>query len=89
MVVACLALLVALGGTGYAISNPPPDSVGPLQLRDNAVTNAKIANGVLGETVKTFAKGLVVDFLPHIEQPLRGRGLRKRYRRHVVLLELC
>ena len=64
MVVACLALLVALGGTGYAISNPPPDSVGRLQLRDNAVTNAKIANGaVTSEKVRNRSL-LAIDFLP-------------------------
>ncbi len=64
MVVACLALLVALGGTGYAISNPPPDSVGPLQLRDNAVTNTKIANGaVTSEKVRNRSL-LAIDFLP-------------------------
>jgi len=64
MIVACIALLVALGGTSYAISNPPPDSVGPLQLRDNAVTNAKIQNGaVTSEKVRNRSL-LAIDFLP-------------------------
>ncbi len=64
MFVACIALLVALGGTSYAISNPPPDSVGPLQLRDNAVTNAKIQNGaVTSEKVRNRSL-LAIDFLP-------------------------
>ena len=64
MVVACISLLVALGGTSYAISNPPPDSVGPRQLRDNAVTNAKIQNGaVTSEKVRNRSL-LAIDFLP-------------------------
>ena len=56
MVVACLALLVALGGTGIAAVNQlvPRNSVGAAQLqfgavtnpkiRDNAVNSAKVAN---------------------------------------------
>jgi len=64
MIVACIALLVALGGTSYAISSPPADSVGPLQLRDNAVTNAKIQNGaVTSEKVRNRSL-LAIDFLP-------------------------
>jgi hypothetical protein len=44
MVVACLALLVALGGTSYAtVLQVPRNSVGPLQLKRNAVGPAKIA----------------------------------------------
>jgi hypothetical protein len=44
LVVACIALLVALGGTGYAtVLNVPRNSVGPLQLKRNAVTSAKLA----------------------------------------------
>src|SRR5262249_1268843 len=64
MIVACIALLFALGGTSYAISSPPPDSVGPLQLRDNAVTNAKIQNGaVTSEKIRNHSL-LAIDFLP-------------------------
>jgi len=56
MIVACLALLVALGGTSIAAVNQlvPANSVGPRQLqfgavtnpkiRDNAITSAKVAN---------------------------------------------
>jgi hypothetical protein len=44
LVVACIALLVALGGTGYAtVLNVPRNSVGPLELKRNAVTSAKLA----------------------------------------------
>lgn len=34
MVVACLALLVALGGTGYAATRLPPNSVTTVQVKD-------------------------------------------------------
>ena len=58
LVVACIALLVALGGTGYAtVLQVPRNSVGPPQLKTaavtnkklaaNAVTSAKVANGSL------------------------------------------
>jgi hypothetical protein len=64
MVIACLALLVALSGTGYAVSNLPPQSVGSAQLRDNAVTNTKIANSaVTSEKVRNRSL-LAIDFLP-------------------------
>jgi hypothetical protein len=39
MVVACVALAVALGGTGYAATQLPPNSVGRAQLRSGAVGN--------------------------------------------------
>ena len=46
MVVACIALLVALGGTGIAAVTQlvPRNSVGTLQLKNNAVTSAKVKN---------------------------------------------
>lgn len=43
LVVACAALLVALGGTGYAALKLPRNSVGARQLRNGAVTNTKLA----------------------------------------------
>jgi hypothetical protein len=52
MVVACIALIVALGGTGYAAINLPRNSVGNKQLRANAVTSGKVRNGTL--TAKDF-----------------------------------
>jgi hypothetical protein len=64
MIVACIALTVALSGTSYAVTQLPPDSVGPMQLRDNAVTNAKIADGaVTSEKVRNRSL-LAQDFLP-------------------------
>lgn len=43
--IAYLALFVALGGTGYAVTNLPADSVGARQLKNGAVTSKKLANG--------------------------------------------
>jgi hypothetical protein len=42
LVVACLALAVALGGTGYAAISLPANSVGTKQLKNNAVVAAKV-----------------------------------------------
>jgi hypothetical protein len=44
MVVACAALVVALGGTGYAATVLPRNSVGAVQLRNNAITASKVKN---------------------------------------------
>jgi hypothetical protein len=53
LVVACLALLVALGGTGYAAFKLPAGSVGAKQLKKGAVVNKKLAkNAVTGAKVK-------------------------------------
>jgi hypothetical protein len=54
MVVACIALVVALGGTGYAAITLPRNSVGSRQLKPNAVTSAKVRNGAL--TAKDFQR---------------------------------
>ena len=47
MVIASLALVVALGGTSYAATVLPRNSVGTAQLRNNAVTSVKVKNGSL------------------------------------------
>jgi hypothetical protein len=44
MVVALIALLVALGGTGYAAFKLPDHSVGAKQIKKNAVTSIKVKN---------------------------------------------
>src|SRR5919106_1168455 len=44
MAVAFAALMVALGGTSYAIAQLPANSVGTKQLKKNAVTSAKVKN---------------------------------------------
>lgn len=51
MVVACLALLVALGGTSVAAVNQiARNSVGTVQLRNNAVTTPKVRNNTITTT---------------------------------------
>jgi hypothetical protein len=44
MVIACLALAVALGGTSYAATVLPRNSVGTVQLKNDAITAAKVKN---------------------------------------------
>ena len=46
-VIATIALLVALSGTGWAVTQLPRNSVGTPQLKRNAVTSAKVRNGSL------------------------------------------
>jgi hypothetical protein len=53
MIVACAALVVALGGVSYAASVLPKNSVGPTQLQKKAVTGSKLrADAVGGAKVK-------------------------------------
>jgi len=65
MVVACLALLVALGGTSMAAATQlGRNSVGTAQLRDGAVTNPKIRNNAIN-SVKVANRSLLrADFAP-------------------------
>jgi hypothetical protein len=53
MVVACVALTVALGGTSYAALKLPANSVGTKQLKNNAVTSPKVKkNSLTGADVR-------------------------------------
>jgi len=53
MVVACIALTIALAGTGYAAIRLPANSVGTAQLRKGAVTGAKVKkNSITGTQVR-------------------------------------
>jgi len=65
MVVACLALLVALSGTGIAAATQVArNSIGTPQLKDSAVTNAKIRNNAVNSS-KVAARSLLrSDFAP-------------------------
>jgi hypothetical protein len=47
LLVAIAALVVALGGTSYAVSRLPKNSVGNAQLKKNAVTSAKVKAGAI------------------------------------------
>jgi Collagen triple helix repeat (20 copies) len=55
MIVAVVALIVALGGTGYAALTLPKRSVGKAQLKRNAVTSPKVRDGAL--LARDFAPG--------------------------------
>ena len=44
LIIACLALFVALGGTGYAAIVLPKNSVGAKQIRTGGVTSSEIRN---------------------------------------------
>jgi hypothetical protein len=62
LVVACLALAVALGGTSYAAIVLPANSVGTIQLRNGAVTSLKVRDGTLA----------VLDLRPEAREALMG-----------------
>ncbi len=47
LVVSIIALVVALGGTSYAAFTLPRNSVGPRQLKKDAVTTSAIRNGAV------------------------------------------
>ncbi|HTZ06102.1 MAG TPA: hypothetical protein VMB53_10125 [Gaiellaceae bacterium] len=57
LVVACLALAVSLGGTGYAAVVLPANSVGTKQLQNGAVVGAKVKPHSL--VASNFAPGSV------------------------------
>ena len=65
LVISCIALLIALGGTGYAtVLQVPRNSIGPPQLKKGAVTNPKLANNSIttgkirnGQLVKADFRG--------------------------------
>ena len=68
LVVSCVALAVALGGTGYAVTKLPKNSVGGTQIKSNAVTSSKVKNGSL--LAADFKSGELSAFVA--TQSLRG-----------------
>ena len=58
LVVALIALFVALGGTGYAVTKLPANSVGTKQIKKNAVTGVKVKDGSL--SASDFAAGTLL-----------------------------
>ena len=65
MVVACLALLVALGGTSVAaVSQLARNSVGPAQLQFAAVTSPKIRTNAVNSSKVANRSLLRADFAP-------------------------
>ena len=76
MIVACVSLVVALGGVSYAAGVLPKNSVGALQLKKHAVSRAKLkADAVTGAEIKDGSL-LAADFkagqLPAGPQGLAG-----------------
>ena len=64
MAVACLALLIALGGTSVAaVTAIPRNSVGTPQLRAQAVTGAKVKNGTIATADVRDGTLTAADFL--------------------------
>ena len=60
MVVALIALMIALGGTSYAVVKLPARSVGARELRTNAVTGSKVkADSLTGADIKEATLGKV------------------------------
>ncbi len=47
LIISLIALIVALGGTSYAVTKLPRNSVGNPQIKNNAVTSEKVRNGSL------------------------------------------
>jgi hypothetical protein len=47
MIVACVALFIAMGGTSYAAATLAANSVGTKQIKKNAVTSAKIKSAAV------------------------------------------
>jgi hypothetical protein len=74
MVVACVALLIALGGTGIAAVTAalPRNSVGNAQIQNNAVTSAKVRNGSLLKA--DFKLGQIPAGLPGPAGPAGAAG---------------
>jgi hypothetical protein len=65
MVVACLALLVSLGGTSVAaVTQLARNSVGTRELKDGAVTNPKIRNNAVNSAKVANRSLLRTDFAP-------------------------
>jgi hypothetical protein len=59
LIISTVALLVALGGTGFAAFALPKNSVGSKQLKNGAVTNKKLRNAAVG--TNQIANGAVTS----------------------------
>jgi hypothetical protein len=62
MIVAVVALIAALGGTSYALSKLPKNSVGSQQLRKGAVKGADMAGDAVTAAKVTDGSLLAADF---------------------------
>lgn len=64
LIISLIALFVALGGTAYATTSLPKNSVGTKQLKKNAVTTAKIKRQAV-TAAKINTNGLTVPNATH------------------------
>jgi Collagen triple helix repeat (20 copies) len=64
MLVACMALVVALGGVSYAAAVLPKNSVGTAQLKKEAVSRAKLKPNVVTAAKVKNGSLLAADFKP-------------------------
>jgi hypothetical protein len=62
MIVACVALVVALGGVSYAASVLPKNSVGTVQIKKKAVTASKLRKNAVGTAKVKDGSLLATDF---------------------------
>lgn len=67
LIISVVALFVALGGTSYALSSLPANSVGSKQLKKNAVTTKKIKNHAV-TAAKINPTGLTVPRATNADQ---------------------
>ncbi len=76
LIIACIALGIALGGTGFAAVTAalPVNSVGTPQLKNDAVTSAKIRNGTLVRS--DFRSGQLPNGIPGSPGPAGPQGLK-------------
>ncbi len=81
MIVACVALFVAMGGTSYAAVTLAANSVGTKQLKNSAVTTAKIKNGAVGTTKIGKVPGARVRRTAAVSIPSGRRQHRRVLRR--------
>lgn len=72
LAVSLVALAVALGGTGYAVTQLPKNSVGAAQLKKDAVTGAKVKAGSL--EASDFKKGSLPAGAPGATGPAGPPG---------------
>jgi hypothetical protein len=70
MIVALLALFISMGGTGYAVTKLPKRSVGPAQLRKNAVRSEHIRAGSI--TAAKLAKSTLTSLRSPVAGPSVG-----------------
>ena len=69
MVVACLALALSLGGTGYAVTRLPANSVGSRQVLDYSLQRRDFRSGVLAITGKPLVKVATAFVAPKEADP--------------------